>query len=112
VVVDIASDGREAVDLARCRDYDFILMDGSMPTLDGLEATAELRRWEAGGRRTPIVALTAHALPEDRARFLAAGMDDYLTKPVRIQDLRAVIERWTTPASAAAGGRDRAAPES
>jgi signal transduction histidine kinase/CheY-like chemotaxis protein len=96
--VDIAADGADAVAQAIKLPYDLILMDGSMPIMDGLAATAEIRRRQIGNRRTPIVALTAHAMPADRDRFLAAGMDDYLTKPIRIEDLRLALDRWTDPA--------------
>jgi CheY-like chemotaxis protein len=70
-------------------------MDVQMPEMDGLEAAAEIRRFEVGtGRRLPIVALTAHAFPEDRARCIAAGMDDYLEKPIVAGRLAGVLERW------------------
>jgi CheY-like chemotaxis protein len=69
-------------------------MDCSMPEMDGYEATMRLRKRETGARRIPIVALTAHAMAEDRARCLASGMDDYLSKPVRPEDLRGALERW------------------
>jgi signal transduction histidine kinase/DNA-binding response OmpR family regulator len=92
--VDIAADGSEAVSLVAELHYDLVLMDGSMPVMDGLIATARIRALEGAGPRVPIVALTAHALPEDRARFLAAGMDGYIAKPVRPEELRRVIEQW------------------
>jgi CheY-like chemotaxis protein len=92
--VDIASDGRAALALSREQDYDLILMDCSMPEMDGYEATEQLRRDQRGGRRVPIIALTANAMAEDRARCLAAGMDDYLSKPVRLEDVQAALQRW------------------
>jgi len=91
--VDVASNGREAVDLHRRGHYDLILMDCQMPELDGYAATAEIRRAESPPNRTPIIAMTANALQGDRERCLAAGMDDYLGKPVRATDLETVLAR-------------------
>ena len=87
--VTIASNGREAVHYAKHGQFDAILMDVQMPVLDGLSATREIRAWEElkGRSRIPILALTAHALSGDRDRCLAAGMDAYLTKPVKAQEL-------------------------
>jgi len=85
--------GRKALDALAMNEFDLILMDVQMPEMDGLEATAEIRRSEAGTRRhIPIVAFTAHAMAEDRKRFLAAGTDGYLTKPFTPEQLHAVIE--------------------
>ena len=91
---DMVDDGRKAVEAAALRDYDVILMDWSMPVMDGFEATAAIRRNEAGdtsrpGRRVPIVALTANAIQGDRELCIAAGMDAYVSKPV---DARRLIE--------------------
>jgi CheY-like chemotaxis protein/HPt (histidine-containing phosphotransfer) domain-containing protein len=98
--VDVANDGREAVRKADRTAYDLIFMDIQMPEMDGLEATAAIRRLAGPSRRTPIVAMTANVLKGDRERFLAAGMDDYVGKPVLRQDMVSVIKRWThkTPA--------------
>ncbi len=90
---DLARDGREAVAAMSKAAYDIVLMDCQMPQMDGYEATAMIRQGEAGRTHIPIIALTAHALPEDRARCLAVGMDDYLTKPVRPEELVAAIKR-------------------
>ncbi len=79
--VDVADNGHDAVMRAEGGDYDAILMDCQMPGLDGYDATGEIRRQEVAGRHTPIIALTAHAMKEDRERCLAAGMDDYVSKP-------------------------------
>jgi len=97
--VSLAVNGREAVDaVARSgEEYDLIFMDCQMPVLDGYQATAAIRGLEQGKglkRRIPIVALTAHALEEDRDKCLSAGMDDYLSKPFVLSQLQAVLERW------------------
>ncbi len=82
--VTIAGNGKEALDCVLRGRFDLVLMDLQMPEMDGLEATQEIRRHEAGSpRRLPIVALTARALVGDRERCLAAGMDGYVTKPVQ-----------------------------
>jgi PAS domain S-box-containing protein len=94
---DIANNGVEAIELAGTREYDAILMDCQMPKLDGYQATTRLRGQELSGRHIPIIALTAGALPEDRERARQAGMDDFLAKPLDIDDLRATLQRWTTP---------------
>lgn len=94
----IARDGLEALDLYSKGTIDLILMDLQMPNLSGLEATAEIRKREASSKnsRIPIIALTAHAMAGDRERCLKAGMDDYLSKPVRSRDLLAKIAQFTT----------------
>jgi PAS domain S-box-containing protein len=94
---DVADNGRAALDLAAHRRYDAVLMDCQMPEMDGYAATSELRRREAGGRRTPVIALTAGARTEDRDRCLAAGMDDHLTKPLMPAALGEVLRRWIGP---------------
>ncbi len=89
-------DGREAYKAVQAGHFDLVLMDISMPEMDGVEATKLIRAHEArhGLPETPIVALTAHAMKGDRERFLAAGMNDYLTKPVRKKALEQIVERW------------------
>jgi CheY-like chemotaxis protein len=92
--VTVANDGREAVDAWKAAPFDLVLMDVQMPEMDGFEAVAAIRALEAeGGReRTPIIALTAHAMSGDRERCLTAGMDGYLTKPVKLAELVEAIE--------------------
>jgi two-component system sensor kinase len=95
--VTVAENGAAAVRAHEREPFDLILMDVEMPQMDGLEATAIIReREETSHRRTPIVAMTAHALKGDRERFLATGMDDYLSKPVDPYHLRQVIGRLTS----------------
>jgi signal transduction histidine kinase/DNA-binding response OmpR family regulator len=99
--VDLAANGREAVSMAAERRYDIVFMDCFMPELDGYAATAELRQREWPGEpRLPIIALTANAMAEDRTRCLDAGMDDYLSKPVRMEEIREVLRRWCSSAAA------------
>ena len=99
LAVDIAGNGLEAIAALQRQLYAIVLMDVQMPELDGFEATRRIRIWEAteNRARTPIIALTAHALPADRDRCLAAGMDDYLVKPYSSRSLGAVIARWLAP---------------
>jgi PAS domain S-box-containing protein len=94
--VDVAADGLEALEACTRLPYDLIFMDCQMPEMDGFESTRAIRSREAksGARRIPIVALTAHAMTGERARCLAAGMDDYLTKPLRLDELARVIQHW------------------
>ena len=89
----VANNGREAVNLSEKEEFDLILMDVQMPEMDGLEATKKIRkREEHTGGHISIIALTAHAFEEDRKRCLAAGMDDYTTKPIRIKELFKTID--------------------
>jgi signal transduction histidine kinase/CheY-like chemotaxis protein len=98
------NDGPAALAALTDKRYDLVLMDCQMPGLDGYEVTIELRRLEGASRHTPVVALTASAVESTRKRCLAAGMDDFLAKPVLQQDLVDVLARWFPRAG---GGRDR-----
>ncbi|HUF33684.1 MAG TPA: ATP-binding protein [Acidimicrobiales bacterium] len=107
--VELACDGAEAVDRARAGSYDVIFMDCQMQGMDGFEATMAIRAQEVA-RRTPILALTASALPSDEEKCMEAGMDGYLTKPVTSVKLQAALERWTSSRFGGAGATAEHAP--
>ncbi|MBS1824924.1 MAG: response regulator [Acidobacteria bacterium] len=90
----VVESGRLALEALEQSRFDVILMDCQMPEMDGYQTTDAIRRSEAG-RRTPIIAMTAHAMAGDRERCLESGMDDYITKPVRESELHALLDRWT-----------------
>ncbi|MEK7989459.1 MAG: ATP-binding protein [Thiotrichaceae bacterium] len=92
--IDIVSNGLEGVDAVNQHLYDIVLMDIQMPELDGLEATRKILDSWPIGQRPYIIAMTAHALQGDRERCLAAGMDDYVAKPIKLEELEAAIMRW------------------
>ena len=95
LTVHVAPDGRQALAAIDADTYDAVLMDCQMPEMDGYEATRELRRLETTrGAHLPVIAMTAAAMDGDREACLAAGMDDYITKPVRSVDLRSALARW------------------
>jgi signal transduction histidine kinase/ActR/RegA family two-component response regulator len=91
--VDVAGNGREAVELVSAMPYDAVFMDCQMPEMDGYEATRAIRGLTSGERLVPIIAMTANAMPADRARCLAAGMDNYIPKPVSREAIARVLER-------------------
>jgi signal transduction histidine kinase/CheY-like chemotaxis protein len=94
VRADLAANGREAVDMAEVAPYDLILMDCQMPELDGYDAASEIRLREGARRRVAIVAMTAEAMAGSRERCLAAGMDDHIAKPVKVEDLFDALMKW------------------
>jgi two-component system sensor histidine kinase/response regulator len=99
----IAENGSVAVERLRNEHFDLVLMDLQMPEMDGFTATRHIRQNELRtGHRVPIIAVTADARPEDRIACLAAEMDDYLSKPVSLDELRVTIERWMAPRHSAA----------
>jgi CheY-like chemotaxis protein/HPt (histidine-containing phosphotransfer) domain-containing protein len=96
----VAVDGREALEAVTRGVYDVVLMDVQMPDMDGLEATRRIRAGRTLDRQPHIIAMTANAMQGDREQCLAAGMDDYLSKPVYLQELRAALERAAARAAA------------
>ena len=89
--ITLATNGLEALEQWRQSDFDLILMDVQMPEMTGLQATMQIRREEATGAHVPIVAMTASAMSEERERCLAAGMDDFISKPVSYQVIEQMI---------------------
>ncbi|HXG45894.1 MAG TPA: response regulator [Gemmatimonadales bacterium] len=105
--VEVAGSGREAVSLVARRPYDLVFMDCQMPEMDGYETARQIRASDAPSARVPIVALTASAVEGERERCLAAGMNDYLTKPISLEALAAMLASWTgagPPGAPGAGG--------
>ena len=91
--VTVVNNGKEAVAATAAQKFDLVLMDVQMPEMDGLEATEQIRaREQQTGTHLPIIAMTAHALKGDRERCLAAGMDDYVAKPIRAEELFQAID--------------------
>jgi CheY-like chemotaxis protein len=112
--VRLAENGREAVTAVSRRRFDVVLMDCQMPEMDGFEATRAIRKREAARKgapqRVPIVALTANALGGDRARCLAAGMDEYLAKPFKKEQLWSALAKWVKPSKVRSAEPGSAAP--
>ena len=109
IAVQVAQDGREALDMLAREPFDAVLMDCQMPVMDGYAATRELRRhpqWQ----HLPVIAMTANAMVGDRKKVLAAGMNDHIAKPIRFAELFGTLARWVRPAAAGGAGRD-VAPE-
>ena len=99
IQADAVINGREAVEALAKHDYDLVLMDCQMPEMDGFEATLAIRQKERNGRRTPICALTANSMSSDRDQCLSAGMDDFMSKPIDLEQLQKTIEKWVTSAA-------------
>jgi len=91
---DVANDGLEAVESTKLKDYDFIFMDMLMPKLGGIDATKRIREVIGDKKNTKIIAMTADTIMNDREACLNAGMDDYISKPIHIEDLRTVLDKW------------------
>jgi len=101
---DVAADGREAVELCAMLPYDLIFMDCQMPEMDGYTAAAEIRKQEQSNARVAIIAMTAEVLEGCREHCIAAGMDDYVPKPVRLGDMIEALKKWVPQATLAASG--------
>ena len=108
-LVDVAENGRNALEFLEQHDYAVVLMDCMMPVMDGYEATSAIRDRNSRARNhaVPVIALTANALKEDREKCLVSGMDDYLTKPVNLAALAAMLEKWTTYGNESAHAADQ-----
>jgi len=92
--VDVASNGRDTLELISIMNYDLIFMDCEMPEMDGYETTREIRKIMTGKSRIPIIAMTAHALIGDREKCIQAGMDDYLAKPIKMEPVFSILKKW------------------
>ena len=108
ITADLARNGREAVEMFQLSSYQLVLMDCQMPEMDGYEATREIRNLEGDGRRVAIVAMTADAMVGTRDQCLAAGMDDYITKPVKLEALSQVVRKWTSEPATSNGANGEA----
>jgi signal transduction histidine kinase/DNA-binding response OmpR family regulator/HPt (histidine-containing phosphotransfer) domain-containing protein len=109
--VDIVDNGFEALAAVEAKTYAAVLMDCHMPVMDGYAATEEIRRRQAGGRRTPIIAMTAGAMAEDRERCLNVGMDDYVSKPVTAEAVDAALVQWIAEPDSSAAVPGTQAPD-
>ncbi len=106
--ITVANDGLEALEYVKSGEYDIVFMDCQMPRMDGYAATAAIREWQNSQARIPIIAMTAHAMKGDRERCLAAGMDDYVSKPIDPASVLRVLNRWLPEDFT---GRAEAAPQ-
>ncbi len=104
-VAELTANGREALDRWRKAKYALLLTDLNMPEMDGYELTAAIRRAEGEGQRLPIIALTANVLKREESRCKEAGMDDYLSKPVLLERLQVMLEKWLPAPALPSGGR-------
>jgi CheY-like chemotaxis protein len=109
---DLVSNGIDVLRQVQAAQYDLVLMDIQMPGIDGLEASRRIRSLSPVHSRIPIVAMTASATVEDRGACVAAGMNDYLTKPLALDALRKVLEQWGPSRNAAGTGRERRVTDS
>ncbi len=109
---DAVANGIEALEALGRISYDLVLMDCQMPEMDGYACAAEIRRQEDNARHIPIIAMTAHVMKEDRDKCLAAGMDDFLSKPVRVVHLENILVQWFTESDPTANGEPSAPPTS
>jgi CheY-like chemotaxis protein len=107
---DTVGNGLEALQAMEHVDYDVILMDCQMPEMDGYTATETLRQRENGTSHVPVIAMTAHVMTGDREKCLAAGMDDYVAKPIKTEHLQAALARWCRPNAAVPPSKTAAAP--
>lgn len=98
---DVAGDGSEALNMVRDQDYTLILMDCQMPVMDGFEATRAIRALDTPIAQVPIIAVTANVMEGQRDKCLAAGMNDYLPKPINKDVLRKAVDKWIPPVEAA-----------
>jgi CheY-like chemotaxis protein len=96
---DVAENGIEALESVARAAYSAVLMDCQMPEMDGYTATSRIRLREGSNRHTPVIAMTAAAMEGDRERCLKAGMDDYISKPIRPEDVEAALVRWVDSAA-------------
>jgi CheY-like chemotaxis protein len=99
VRVDVASNGREAVERVQARPYDLVLMDCQMPIMNGYDATVEIRRREGAAPHIPIIAMTADVIDDSKERALQAGMNDFVAKPVGMQELSRALRTWLKKAA-------------
>ena len=108
--VEVCENGKEGFLAVKNKDYDIILMDGSMPVMDGFEATAAIREYEGNKKHTPIIAMTAHAMRGDREKCLTAGMDDYISKPIDWNSVYSILLKYCPQKSTKKGHAENNEP--